>query len=220
MEGQGLEGTTVANKTTSLPVDKSSSMMAEEYNNNPITQRWADQTGMDLQEARALKIDPNLKGMEWLNEKVNWADTASNLGERDRYKEAYPEITWKEVADKARSGEFDWAGAVFNPALKELDYGGKKGPFYGGVMGEVEPQFENIIGGQGRGFLNIADPDLKGSYQENLQTGGYYDEPYEQYLEKNYPKTIPSLQKKGQWLWQGGRVGYNTGGRVGILAAF
>jgi len=220
MEGQGTTDFNRLSKNEGINKAEPGLTMMEEFYNKPITQRWADQTGMDLQEARALKIDPNLKGMEWLNEKVNWADTASNLGERDRYKEAYPEITWKEVADKARSGEFDWAGSVFNPALKELDYGGKKGPFYGGVMGEVEPQFENIIGGGGREFLNIADPDLKGSYQENLQTGGYYDEPYEQYLEKNYPKTIPSLQKKGQWLSQGGRVGYNTGGRVGILAAF
>ena len=42
--------------------------MMEEFYNKPITQRWADQTGMDLQEARALKIDPNLKGMGFLKD--------------------------------------------------------------------------------------------------------------------------------------------------------
>jgi len=191
--------------------------------NLPITERWANQTGMDLQEAGALKIDPTKKGMEWLDEPINWEEAGAmgtgNAAKRKMMK-ANPDMTWGEAANMARKNQLPFGYSfALNPALKELDYGGKEGLFKG-TFGEVEPQFENIIGGQGRGFLNIADPELKGSYQENLQTGGYYDEPYEQYLEKNYPKTIPKLQDKDLWLAQGGRVEYNTGGRVGILSIF
>jgi len=102
------------------------------------------------------------------------------------------------ISDMARKNQLPF-GYTFslNPALKELDYGGKEGPFYGGITGEVEPQFESLVGGKGRGFLNIADPSLKDQYYEDLQKGGYYDEAYENYIRKHYPKTLTGHKGTG-----------------------
>ena len=206
-----------------------------------IPTTWSERVGqgleVDLQEAGALKIDPSKKGMGWLDQPIDW-ETAGAMGAGNRSKELmmnkWPNMTWKEASERARKNQLPSSYTfALNPALKELDYGGKEGPFYGGVMGEVEPQFETLVGGRGRGFLNIADPELKGSYLENLETGGYYDEPYEDYIRKNYPKTLtghegtrsPGLIKEDKWgrgVATGGfiRKGYNTGGRVGILSIF
>ena len=214
MEGQGLEGTTVANKTTSLPVDKSSSMMAEEYN-KPITQRWSNKTGMNLQEAAA--INPKLtESMPWYNKGVGY--NTGNLLERGAL------ATQDPTGEKGYMKTYNTLGGDLT--ISEALRGMQKGA-YDKLPSGIQEKFQEQILDQikaGGGYGDI--------FQENWGTGTVdptfqggrldIDESELEVPELNYPKHFRTYKSlfAPQSIAQGGRVGYNTGGRVGILSVF
>ena len=214
MDGQGLEGTTVAKKTASLPVDKSSSMMAEEYN-KPITQRWSNKTGMDLQEAAA--INPKLtESMPWYNKGVGY--NTGNLLERGAL------ATQDPTGEKGYMKTYNTLGGDLT--ISEALRGMQKGA-YDKLPSGIQEKFQEQILDQikaGGGYGDI--------FQENWGTGTVdptfqggrldIDESELEVPELNYPKHFRTYKSlfAPQSIAQGGRVGYNTGGRVGILAAF
>ena len=201
-------------RTTSLPVDKSSSMMAEEYS-KPITQRWSNKTGANLQEAAA--INPKLtESMPWYNKGVGY--NTGNLLERGAL------ATQDPTGEKGYMKTYNTLGGDLT--ISEALRGMQKGA-YDKLPSGIQEKFQEQILDQikaGGGYGDI--------FQENWGTGTVdptfqggrldIDESELEVPELNYPKHFRTYKSlfAPQSIAQGGRVGYNTGGRVGILAAF
>ena len=151
--------------------------------NLPITERWANQTGMDLQEAKA----------------YNTEDMKALLG----------------ITDKTTAGE-----QIVDPYMSSPK-------FIEGTRGDVMSKvYENM--------LDITKSNPSKSYASRLEHSKMYGIPPEQqtlipsdYLtspadlgtQKPFSDIAAEIEYPYE-LAQGGRVGYNTGGRVGILSIF
>jgi len=183
--------------------------------NLPITERWANQTGMDLQEAAA--INPKLtESMSWYKNPLGYKTgnfTRGLLATQD------PERKKGYVKTYNTLGNPD---LTIGGALK-----GIQGGAYDKLPSGVREKFQEHILGQieeGGGYGDI--------FQENWGTGTVgptfqggrldIDESELEVPELNYPKNFRTYESlfAPQSIAQGGRVGYNTGGRVGILSVF
>ena len=175
--------------------------------------------------AEPLSIDPNLPGMEWLSNPIDWEETGA-WGVGNKAKEImmkdYPNMTWADAAKLARENKLPFGfGSALNPALNKLDI--KQFPEKG--IGQVEPEFESLVGGKGMSFLNLATPELEKGVAADLASKGYFDKDYQTNIEEQYPKTLTGhkgtlskgLIKEDKW---GGADGglinfYKYGGFLG-----
>ena len=201
MDGQGLEGTTVANKTTSLRGNEGINKaepgltMMEEFYNKPIQKRISDATGYNQGDIELTGL--NQSQVDYLNkiDKLNKAvgNTGySTYAKSERYPDQMagaffehqkPEDVWTEIES-------------LNPKSTNL------------FSSAVNP--EKIVEGD---VTTFAQPDEVTKYIQSLSP---QDKTYSHGLRKN----VPGVDYTKKTWAQGGRVGYNTGGRVGILAAF
>jgi len=187
--------------------------------NLPITERWENQTGMDLQEARA--INPALtQSMPWYDNPLGYQTgnfMRGLLATQDPLQEKGYVKTYNTLGN---------SDLTIGGALKGIQ-GGAYDKLPSGVQEKFQEYILNQIeegGGYQTGDKDIFEKNYSMGAVDPTFQGGMLDIEEGQ-LEKpeiNYPQNFRTYQSlfAPQSIAQGGRVGYNTGGRVGILSIF
>jgi hypothetical protein len=229
MDGQGLEGTTEfnrlfknedeirqmienSNKTTSLPT-------------STWSERVGNQLGIKLQPAAALNTDKILE-TEWAKRSIPWDKLKPGhvIGSQkafDKLRSNTDIQTWGDLYNYGLSGGLGVSGAQMmtrNPQAlealgKEMPYGRELGINNWPTDFELEDLYESTdTGGYGLNVPLVSEGDAANKNWSYGVTGREKGDELD-------PDVEAKLRARG-WLWQGGRVGYNTGGRVGILSVF
>ena len=199
-------------RTTSLPT-------------STWSERVGNQLGIKLQEAAALNTDKILE-TEWAKRSIPWDKLKPGhvIGSQkafDKLRSNTALQTWGDLYNYGLSGGLGVSGAQMmtrNPqgleALgKEMPYGRELGINNWPTDFELEDLYESTdTGGYGLNVPLVSEGDAANKNWSYGVTGREKGDELD-------PDVEAKLRARG-WLWQGGRVGYNTGGRVGILAAF
>jgi len=216
-------------RTTSLPVDKSSSMMAEEYN-KPITQRWSNKTGANLQEAGYIpkNLGVGFYGSDSIARGLHKKATTEGVGatEFGKYIEgaelgAHTDYANKllnelKLSDKVKSLGDDYVRGLDIKGLGDSYDDQRKA--VGTLLKDVKTKTE-ALKGTDKSWMLGPNADKRSAVHE-------FTSDYSQNKDRLNDLGITTKEEYKDFInrsigiAQGGRVGYNTGGRVGILAAF
>ena len=206
--------------------------MMEEFYNKPITQRWADQTGMDLQEAGYIpkEFKPSGQYSDSLAKGLYKKATTEGVGAKEfrnwltnqgsMLKETHPEyantlLNELMLSDKVESLGDDYVRGLDIKGLGDSYDDQRKA--VGTLLKDVKTKTEALKGTDKSWMLGPGDKrpavrEFTSDYSQNKDRlndlGITTLEEYKDFINKSIGMA------------QGGRVGYNTGGRVGILAAF
>ena len=203
--------------------------MMEEFYNKPITQRWADQTGMDLQEAGYIpkNLGVGFYGSDSIARGLHKKATTEGVGatEFGKYIEgaelgAHTDYANKllnelKLSDKVKSLGDDYVRGFDIKGLGDSYDDQRKAV---GTLLEREETKKEALKGTDKSWM-LGPGDKRPAVREFISD-------YSQNKDRLNDLGITTLEEykdfinKSIGIAQGGRVGYNTGGRVGILAAF
>ena len=227
-KNEGITNGTLNRKWIGTKPESGLTMM-EEFYNKPITQRWADQTGMDLQEAGYIpkNLGVGFYGSDSIARGLHKKATTEGVGatEFGKYIEgaelgAHTDYANKllnelKLSDKVKSLGDDYVRGFDIKGLGDSYDDQRKAV---GTLLEREETKKEALKGTDKSWM-LGPGDKRPAVRE-------FTSDYSQNKDRLNDLGITTLEEykdfinKSIGMAQGGRVGYNTGGRVGILAAF